>query len=242
MEPTNRKSELPLISESAIIKRVVEGEKELYELIIRRNNQLLYRVIRGYLNEEADVEDAMQETYIKAYQNLHKFRGDAAFSTWLVRIGINEALKRIRNLNKEMKIHSNKDLENRLEVEAPSTPERETIQWETKAAIERAVDKLSLKYRTVFIMREVEGMSVAEVAQCLDISAENVKVRLHRAKKMLKEELTDTTLSEYAFSYGSKHCDRMTQTVMDRIQNLSSEKAAKKSTGFLGFLRWKKKN
>src|SRR5688500_5354901 len=172
------------IPDSEVVARVMNGEKELYELLMRRHNQLLYRVVRGYLNDEENIEDAMQETYLHAYEKLHQFRGDATFSTWLVRIGMNEALKHIRGAKRRQVVHPDGELHEELISRIADTmdPEKKTIQYETKHLIDKAIDHLPEKYRIVFVMREVQEMNGEEVAACLNISVENVKVRLHRAK------------------------------------------------------------
>jgi len=192
----------------------------LYEVIMRRHNQLMYRVIRGYLSDENDVEDAMQDAYIRAYEKLSQFRAEASFSTWLVRIGINEALKRIRGLKKNPVLHSvGGELQNDLVMQIPDTmnPEKKTIQFETKRIIEQAIDHLPEKYRSVFIMREVEDMDIDEVAGCLGITTENVKVRAHRAKTMLKESLYDLSFTSEVFEFGNKRCDGLVLRVMSLI-------------------------
>lgn len=207
------------ISDHDVVNRVLNGEKELYEVIIRRNNQLLYRVIRGYLSEEQDVEDAMQDTYLQAYEKLNQFRGEAAFSTWLLRIGINEALKRIRGLKKQQVMRSEeKSLQDDLiQIPDKMNPEKKAMQFETRRLIEKAIDQLPEKYRTVFILREVEEMNIDDTAACLRISSENVKVRAHRAKMMLKEALYDLSYTAEVFEFGTKRCDALTANVMGQI-------------------------
>lgn len=211
-------------SDREIIKRVLNGEKELYEIIIRRNNQLLYRVIRGYLDDVQDVEDVMQEAYISAYVKLHQFRGDAAFSTWLVRIGINEALKHLRKQQKIMDNHISKDITENIAEQDYKTPEGKVIHIETREEIDKAIDELPPMYRSVFILREVEGMSMDEVAQSLQITVSNVKVRLHRAKNLLKDVLREpvvlNNVYDNVYAYGSRHCDLMTYNVMKKIMDL----------------------
>ena len=210
------------ISDNEIVERVLSGEKELYELLLRRHNQLLYRVIRSYLKEDEDVEDAMQEAYLHAYEKLRQFKGSAAFSTWLVRIGINEALMRLRRQRKNNFVYVNVDAGHNDEIDQivdnmSITPDKKVIQVETRALLERAIDQLPEKYRLVFVMKEVEGMEHAQIAECLDISGENVKVRLHRAKEVLKETLYNLSPASEAFPFGHSRCDGVVARVMARI-------------------------
>ncbi|MBZ0207867.1 MAG: RNA polymerase sigma factor [Flavobacteriales bacterium] len=208
------------LADGEVIARVTHGEKGLYEILMRRYNQTLYRAVRSYLHKEVDVEDAMQETYLKAYAKLDQFKGEAAFSTWLVRIGINEALQQLRK-TRTMHVHSDPDVRMEQLSQLPDTgqmnPEQRTIQGENRRVLEQAIDKLPEGYRAVYMLREVEGMNVAEVAQCLSISEANVKVRLHRAKSMLKEAIWGQHAKVAAFEFGNTHCDRLVAAVMARI-------------------------
>lgn len=210
-----------LLSEREIIDRILNGERKLYEILVRRNNQRLYRAVKSYLKDDDDVQDAMQNAFVNAYLKLDKFRGDASFSTWLIRIGINEALKHYRRLKKNWERHTELDLhENKIQSDRSSNPENRAILNENREMIEKAIEKLPLKYRTVFVLREIEGLSVNEVAEALDISPENVKVRTHRAKAMLQDELYGLAMTEEVYSFGNAHCDLMTARVTEIIMNL----------------------
>lgn len=208
------------LSDSEVIKRVLNGEKELYEQLMRRNNQLLYRVIRSYLSDDNDVQDTMQDTYLLAYEKLQQYRGTASFSTWLVRIGINEALQRIRELKKHKQLHPHTEEEQDRLIGQKSdlmTPEKEAIQYETKLQIEHAIDQLPDKYRSVFMLREVEDLKIDDIASSLAISRLNVRVRTYRAKKILKKQLFDLSHSDTAFEFGNKRCDAMVLRVLRKI-------------------------
>lgn len=208
------------MGDGEVIDRITQGEKGLYEILMRRYNQTLFRAVRSYLPELADVEDAMQETYLKAYAKLDQFKGESAFSTWLVRIGINEALQHLRK-SRTMRVHSDPEVRMEQLSELPDTgqmnPEQRTIQGEHRRLLEQAIDRLPEGYRAVYMLREVEGMNVAEAAQCLDLSEANVKVRLHRAKSMLKETIWKHHVEAPAFEFGNSHCDRLVEAVMARI-------------------------
>lgn len=210
------------IKEREIIKRILSGEKELYEILVRRNNQKLYRIIRGYLNDEAEIEDIMQNSYIKAFTKLYQFKLESSFSTWLIRIGINEALARIKE--KGRLYHLNQDFDSNKRntlIEIPDrkelNPQDKMIRNEAKQLLEKAIDHLDLKYRTVYIMKEVEEMSLKEIAIALDLTVANIKVRLHRSKAMLKEKLFEISNDKNVFEFGFTRCDRITESVMRRI-------------------------
>src|SRR5690554_6172899 len=186
------------IGEPELIKRILAGDKELYEILVRRNNQKLYRVVRTYLKFEAEIEDVMQNSYIKAYSKLYQFKFNASFSTWLIRIGINEALARLNEKGRMLNLSGdNQNISKSLLFEIPDSgelnPHDKMIRKESKALLENAIDRLEVKYRAVYIMKEVEGMSMMEIAEALDLTESNVKVRLHRAKTMLKEYLFEIT-------------------------------------------------
>lgn len=205
------------LADKEVVARVIGGEKALYEVLMRRYNQTLYRAVRSYLHSREDVEDAMQEAYLKAYAKLGQYKGEAAFSTWLVRIGINEALQRLRREKRangaDMDVDQMQQLPDRLQM----TPEQIVMAEEHRKRLESAIDGLPEAYRSVYMLREVEEMSVAEVADSLDLSEANVKVRLHRAKAMLKQALGHTGQASGAFTYGNAHCDRLVAWVMARI-------------------------
>lgn len=208
------------LPDQELVERVRSGEKGLYEILMRRYNQTLYRAVRSYLRDGDDVQDAMQEAYVKAYTKLDQFKGDSAFSTWLVRIGINEALQVLR---KQRTMHIYTDPGQRAEelTQLPDTgqmnPEQRTIRDEHRRLLEQAVDRLPDGYRAVYMLREVEEMSVAEVSQVLGISESNVKVRLHRAKIMVKDALLSAHQAGAAFEFGNAHCDALVAAVMARI-------------------------
>ncbi len=206
------------ISDEEVIRKVLAGEKAFYELLTRRYNQKVYRVISGYLNNKEDVADVMQDAYLKAYVKLHQFKFNSSFSTWLIRIAINEALGKLRQDSKYIKFDSSTESVQSKLLEMPGTsyidPERLVIQQETKMLLEKAILTLIPKYRIVYMLREVEGMSIAEIADCLNLSVNNVKVRLHRARKMIREELYALSSASDAFEFGSGKCDALVEKVM----------------------------
>lgn len=210
------------LSEIDIINRINAGEKELYEILSRRNNQKLYRVIRSYIKDIQEIEDIMQNTYLKAYEKLYQFKNTSKFSTWLIRIGINETLARLREkakiytINKHPNYSQAKSI---LEIpdESQLNPESKIIGEEAKRLLEYVIDSLDTKYRSVYVMKEIEEMSIKDISECLDLSDSNVKVRLHRAKSMLKEKLNSVTIEQEIFEYGNSRCANITDRVMQQI-------------------------
>ncbi len=213
-------SKLP---DSEIVERVLEGEKGLFEILLRRYNQRLFRVVRSYMRSEDDAKDIMQDAYVKAYTKLAQFNHEASFSTWLIRIAINEALQQIRKKKRQtINYGKTERLDNVFHLPATNqmNPEKQTITSETRHLIEEAVDRLPEKYRIIFVLHQVEGLSNPEIAACLKLSDSNVKVRLHRAKNMLKEELFKSTNDATIFEFGNHKCDLMVEAVMERITEL----------------------
>lgn len=206
--------------DNQVIEQILEGDTELFEILMRRHNQLLFRTIRSYFREEADVEDIMQDTYIKVFEKLHQFNKEAQFTTWLVRIGINEALQRKRKLKK----HNGLRYIGAEDTEIFQIPDTTTMNPEIKSKvinpavfIENAIEGLPEKYKIVYMLKEVEGMEVSEVAAGLQLSVSNVKIRLHRARKMLKDSLLQIACKSDLFEFGNEKCDRMVDTVLKLI-------------------------
>ncbi|MDP4263245.1 MAG: RNA polymerase sigma factor [Bacteroidota bacterium] len=211
-----------ILPDNEIIHRVIGGEKDLYALIVRRYNQRLYRVAMSIVNDDAEAEDIMQVAYIKAFENLAKFAFRSVFSTWLTRILINESLLRLKK--RKHSLHVNGDImDNEVyrqhKTESP-TPLTRMLNQELKIILEEAIRNLPEKYRTVFVMREMENMNLAETKECLGISEVNVKVRLNRAKALLRDSLKEFYKNEDIFRFHLSRCDRVTNYVMERIKNL----------------------
>lgn len=211
-----------VISDHEVVTRILQGEKELYAIIIRRYNARLYRVGMSILNDDAEVEDVMQAAYIKAYENLTKFAFKSGFSTWLTRILINESLLRLKK--RKLILHPNGFMmNNETSSFYPAdgqTPASKTLNAELKTILEEAIRQLPEIYRTVFVMREIEDMNVEETKECLDISEANVKVRLNRAKTMLKESLSRYYKKEDILHFHLSRCDRMVENVFSWLKAL----------------------
>jgi RNA polymerase sigma-70 factor (ECF subfamily) len=202
-----------------VVNRILAGEKNRYAILVRKYNQRLYRVGIAIINDDMDVEDAMQSAYIKAYENLNKFSFKADFSTWLTRIFINECLSILRKRKHSAKLNGDmKDSEMHLQQATDTvTPAAKAMNAELKVILERAILELPEKYRTVFIMREIENMNIAETKACLEISGINVKVRLNRAKALLRKSLNQFYVKEDIFSFHLTRCNNIVTRVLQNI-------------------------
>ena len=217
-QPDLNKEADVIMKDEEIIRRVIAGNKDLYSLIVRKYNQRLYRISLSIINNDSAIEDVMQTTYIKAYENLDKFKFESAFSTWITRILINESLLYLKK--QEQLVRREKNLTPIVPgtiTTEPQTPLMKVIDSELKAVLEQTIKKLPEKYRTVFIMRELENMSVLETMECLGITESNVKVRLNRAKVMLRDKLKSYLKDEELLQFYKPRCDRVVGNVMARI-------------------------
>jgi RNA polymerase sigma-70 factor (ECF subfamily) len=210
------------VPDEDVVARVLGGETALYEILIRRYNQRLYRVARSILRDDADAEDVMQEAYVRAYEHLHQFAGEAKFSTWLTKIAVYEALGRVRRRGHTVDLESTSDPDTRVMSTSTSDsrdPERQAYDQELKLVLERAIESLPEIYRMVFMLRSVEGLSVAETAGCLEIGSEAVKTRLHRARSLLRKDLQERAgvVAAQAFPFHLSRCDRVVEAVFRRI-------------------------
>lgn len=198
------------LPDEEIIERVLYGEKHLYEGIMRKYNQRLYRIGMSIINDSTEVEDIMQTTYLKAFEHLGDFRYQAGFLTWLTRILINESLRFKQKKERMLKL----DDTAYSKVISSDSPLQNIMNKELKDILESALAQLPEKYRIVFVMREVENMSIAETMKCLDLSESNVKVRLNRAKEMLRASLSGYYKTEELYDFHLTRCDRVVQKVL----------------------------
>jgi RNA polymerase sigma-70 factor (ECF subfamily) len=209
------------ISDREIITRILQGEKELFTLLVRRYNQRMYRVGMSIVNDDAEVEDVMQVAYIRAYEKLGQFAFRSSFPTWLIKILINESLLRVKN-RKLLRNMDNQALNNESPDQygsSPKTPAANLANEELRRILEEAIRQLPEKYRTVFIMREIEQMNVEETRECLDLSESNVKIRLNRAKSLLKESLSKYYQKEDILEFHLTRCDRMVASVTRELES-----------------------
>lgn len=215
----------PPLEDGEVVRRVRAGEIALFEVLMRRHDPRVYRAIRSVLRDEDETEDAMQQAWIQAYLHLGEFEGTAAFSTWLVRIAVNEALQRLRRRSRLVRVPEPAQEE---PMDTTDDPEDRAAAREAVSLVERAVDELPAPYRAVFVLREVEGLSTADTAAALGIGEDAAKVRLHRARAMLRRgitELTGRAVSE-AFPFLAPRCNRMVASVMAAIARLGKPGAA----------------
>ena len=205
------------------------GDVALFEVLMRRYNQRLYRAARAITRDDAEAEDVLQETYVRAFSALAQFEGRAKWATWITRIAVNEALARVRRRGRFVErdvadIMEDGSMDERgMSDTAPLPgPAQEAEVRELAAFVERAVDELPDSYRTVFVLREVEELSTAETAECLDVSEELVKVRLHRARTELRRMLDERfgAATREVFDFHASRCDRIVALVMARIASL----------------------
>lgn len=208
-------------SDEQIIDLIVSGKKQLFEVVMRRYNQRLYRIQRSYISDEESIKDTLQTTYIKVFENLELFRGDSKFSTWITRIAINEALKFLNKNKRISKLHllEEKRLMSEEIKKQFETPEEITIQKDYKVLLEQVVNELPPKYRSVYMMREIENMDTSETAKCLNISESNVKVRLHRGKRMIQDFINKEFTQTEIFDFLGERCDLIVYKVMKRINS-----------------------
>ena len=204
-------------SDEEIVGRVRAGETALFEVLMRRHNTRVYRAIRSIIRDEAEVEDLMQQAYLQAYEHLDEFAGASRFTTWLLRIAINEALMRARK-SARLSVVAEPPVDQ--EGGMPATnPEERAHDRQVAALLEAAVDALPDLYRSAFMLREVQGLSTAEAADVLDVTEEVVKTRLHRARGLVRDALLSragATAGE-AFPFFDPRCDRVVGGVMAAI-------------------------
>ncbi len=213
---------LEVLSDEEVVRRVLDGETALFELIMRRYNQRLYRVARAILRDDAEAEDVMQDAYVRAYGHLSQFAGRSQFATWLTRIAVHEALARVQRRNKTDQLGASEWSDGEGEMNIPATtlnPEEQLSASELGRALESAILSIPPQYRLVLMMRDVEQLSTTETAAALDLSEENVKVRLHRARAMVRKNLFAQAGSEAprAFGFMGERCDRVVARVLERI-------------------------
>jgi RNA polymerase sigma-70 factor (ECF subfamily) len=201
------------LSDEQIVARIIGGEQHLYENLMRKYNSRMYRISMSIINDTAEAEDIMQIAYLNAYRQLVNYKQQSSFGTWLTRILINESL-----LHKKRKTKKDKALmETSFIDEHHDTPLNGLMNKELKLILEDAVAGLPEKYRMVFVMREVQGMSTNETMEVLGLGESNVKVRLIRAKEMLRMELNKKWKPEQIYEFNLVRCDVIVNYVMDKI-------------------------
>jgi RNA polymerase sigma-70 factor (ECF subfamily) len=209
------------LTDEEVVARVRDGETALFEVLMRRHNERVYRAARAIVRNEAEAEDVMQQAYVNAYAHLRQFDGRASFATWVTRIAVHEALARVRRDARYTSMESAHDRTGgELLIDSRArTPERDVYAGELRRLLEAAVDRLPDGAREVFVLREVQGLSTLETSDVLGIAEDAVKARLSRAKRALRHDLTAVVASSGAgaFSFHQSRCDRIVKAVFARI-------------------------
>jgi RNA polymerase sigma factor (sigma-70 family) len=216
--------------EQAIVRRIAAGDQAAFELLMRRHNRRLYRLARATLRNDAEAEDALQEAYLSAYRSIGQLRGESVLFTWLSRLVLNECKGRQRRYARRQNVipmvnfgaYEDADA---MAVSDADPPEREVARAEMRALLERKLDELPDAFRTVFVLRSVEEMSVEETAQCLGIPEATVRSRHFRARSLLRESLAhEIDLAERdLFEFGGARCDRVVAVVLSLVSRETGE-------------------
>ena len=212
------------LSDEEVVVQVLQGQTALFEVLMRRHNERVYRAARAIVRDEKEAEDVMQQAYVSAYVHLRQFRAQARFSTWLTRIAVNEALARVRRRGRYAPFDAESSLEAVMRPDSTDDPERQAFSGELRALLESAIDRLPDGGREVFVLREVEGLSTAEVAATLDVSEDVVKTRLSRARAALRRDLLERAdaSAHDVFRFYRPRCDRVVALVLARIAGPAS--------------------
>ena len=224
MRPAQASQPAAASADAGLVQRARNREEAAIRALMQANNRRLFRLARGILRNDAEAEDVVQETWVRAFTHLDSFRGDSSFATWLSRIAMNEALGRLRRArpNVEWTTLPPGTLEAQI-IQFPNSaaedPEKSMAQREIRHVVEHAIDELPEAFRIVFITRVIEGMNVEETAELLDLKPETVKTRLHRARNMLKENVERKIgpVVMEAFPFAGKRCERLTDAVIKRL-------------------------
>jgi RNA polymerase sigma-70 factor (ECF subfamily) len=223
------------LSDEQIVQRIRSGDVACYEQLVRRYNQRVYRVVRAILRDDAEAEDVMQDAYLAAYRHLDGFAGRARFSTWLIRIAANQALDRLRKTGRFVPFDPTLEEARARLIDARAAalsrdPEQQLGDRQIGRMLELAIDALPPPYRMAYVLRELEGMSTADAAECLGVEVGTVKTRVHRARLLLREalgrEVGDAAADVFAF--GGERCQRVTAAVLEEIGANSEPRAARR--------------
>jgi RNA polymerase sigma-70 factor (ECF subfamily) len=211
--------------EAELVRRAARRDPDAVRHIIKNHNQRLYRVARAVVGNNADAEEVLQDAYLRAFEHLDRFRGESSLSTWLSRITLNEALMRLRSRRRLKRAAVTTPLDNETRIipfplnQSGDDPERTMAQRQLIQLVEQATDALPETFRSVFVARVIEGLSVEETAALFDLQPATVKTRLHRARKMVRDRLEaqiGPVLMD-AFPFAGKRCDRLTEAVLAKL-------------------------
>jgi len=236
MKQARTRGDEPADDDQALVARIVGGDTAAFELVMRRHNGALFRAARAILRDDADAEDALQEAYLAAYRHLPEFRGDARLSTWLTRIVINQALGRLRARRRDnvVELHDDAPADSAaaqgeaMDDGHAESPEAEAMRSQLRRLLERKIDALPLAFRTAFMLREVEEMTIEQAAECLAIPAATVRTRVFRARAMLRASLAedmDVATGE-VFGFAGARCDRIVAGVLGRLREIEEARSS----------------
>ena len=217
-----------LLADAELVARAGRGDELAFETIVRRHNRLLFRTARGVVGDDAEAQDVVQETYLRAFSSLQTFRGHSALGTWLTRIAIHIALDALRKRGRNVQLDGTEDLgtepamEHVMAFNAPAndSPDAQSERRQMRASLQRAIDSLPVMYRTVFILRAVEEMSVDETASCLQVSDAAVRTRYLRARSMLRDALGAHAEAHVhdVYAFAGARCDAVVAHVLAELQ------------------------
>ncbi|MEA2782307.1 MAG: hypothetical protein QOK29_3851 [Rhodospirillaceae bacterium] len=213
-----------VMTDAGLVEQIRRGDMAAVTALMQQNNRVLWRIARGILKDETEAEDAVQDAYLNAFTHLGEFRGGSTLSTWLSRITVNEALRRLRRRRQTIDLHGiaetmATDHANSMAPPAASNPENAAARREIRRLVEEAIDALKPPFRVVFVMRVIEQMSIEETAEYLRLRPETVKTRLHRANQQLRERLGGelAAVFEGIFPFAGARCERLQRTVLMRL-------------------------
>ena len=225
------------VNDAELVARIGRRDQAAFEILMRRYNSKLFRVARAIVKDDAEAEDALQDTYLEAYRRIGSFRGESQLVTWLTRIVINQALMRLRRQKRDRVVvpfsggrgasptRARADMAPDMADDRIESPPDATMRAEVRRMLERRIDELPVAFRTVFVMREVEDLSVEETAASLSIPAATVRTRLFRARALLREALArdmDSATVE-VFQFDGERCDRVVASVLARVNATASQ-------------------
>ena len=230
-------ADLAALPEGELVALARTGQAEAVRLIVQTHNSKLYRVARAVLRDDDEAEDVVQETYVRALTTLARFRGESSLATWLTRIAINEALGRLRRRRPKVELDALDTAQERDRMQlipfpltrGETDPEQAAARQEVGRLLERAIDQLAEPFRVVFVLREIEELTVEETAGQLGLRPETVRTRLHRARAQLRQALDSQLASALAevFPFGGARCARLAEAVMRRLAALNKIEAMK---------------
>jgi RNA polymerase sigma factor (sigma-70 family) len=210
------------LTDAELASSAAGGDAASFELLVRRHNRLLFRTARGVVPDDAEAQDVVQETWLRACSSLHSYRGEAALGTWLARIAINIAISSQRRKGRLVPLQDGGAPEGALDmsdVTAGEGPDATAERMEMRALLQASIEALPTIYRSVFMLRAVEDMSVEEAAFCLGVSQDVVKTRFLRARAMLREELATRveTNAHDTFAFAGARCDAVVAHVLAEL-------------------------